>query len=106
MNTKFVFCHRLPSRTLRFKGRYFPVCARCTGIYLGALFTLLLRYFPILTPSKDLEKYLFFIPLILMIPTLVDGTTQLLRWRESNNFLRVVTGLLCGIGLGLILIYE
>ncbi len=106
MNIKYVFCHRLPSRTLRFKGRYFPVCARCTGIYLGTLLTLLLHYFFILTLSKDLDKYLFFIPLILMIPAVVDGTTQLLRWRESNNFLRVVTGLLCGIGFGLILIYE
>jgi len=104
MNTKFVFCHRLPSRTLRFKGRYFPVCSRCTGIYLGAMIVLLLHYFTIFTLDKDF-KYLFFLPLILMIPTIVDGTTQLLRWRESNNFIRVATGLFCGIGYGIILIY-
>lgn len=104
MNTKFVFCHRLPSRTLRLKGRYFPVCARCTGIYIGALFTLLSHYFAILTVMTD-YKYLFFISLILMMPTVVDGTTQLLRWRESNNFIRVVTGLFCGIGYGIALIY-
>ena len=105
MSTKFVFCHRLPRRTLRFKGRYFPVCARCTGIYLGALFTLLLYYFSILTLSTNLGIYIFFIPLILMVPTAVDGITQLLRWRESNNFIRVVTGLLCGIGYGIVLLY-
>lgn len=103
MNTKFVFCHRRPDRTLKLKGRYFPVCARCTGIYLGALCTLLSSYFikdSILTDYK----YLFFISLILMIPTTVDGITQLLKWRESNNFIRVTTGLFCGIGFGLILI--
>lgn len=107
MNTKFVFCHRIPNRTLRFRGRYFPVCARCTGIYLGALFTILPHYFikdshfSILTDYK----YLVLISFILMVPTLIDGTTQLLRWRKSNNFIRVVTGLSCGIGYGLILIY-
>lgn len=105
-NIKFVFCHRRPDRTLKFKGKYFPVCARCTGIYVGALFILLLHYFNLsvgLTYVKG--KDLLFLLIILMLPTVIDGTTQLLKWRESRNWIRVMTGLFFGIGYGLVLIY-
>lgn len=98
---KLVFCHRRPDRTLSFKGRYFPVCARCTGIYIGILLILLLNYFIDLNYGTDL----FFLPLVLMVPMAIDGATQLLKWRESRNWIRVMTGLLFGIGYGLILIY-
>ena len=30
-------CHRAPPRTLRIMGHGLPVCARCTGLYLGLL---------------------------------------------------------------------
>lgn len=40
---------------------------------------------------------------LLLIPTGVDGTTQLLELRKSNNKLRLITGLLGGIGLMIIL---
>lgn len=100
MNTKLVFCHRRPDRTLRFKGRYFPVCARCTGIYAGFLIIFLSHYF-----INFYRSDLLFISFILMLPTAIDGTTQLLKWRESRNWIRLVTGLPCGIGYGLLLIY-
>jgi uncharacterized membrane protein len=31
-----VICHQLPARSFQLWGAVFPVCARCTGIYLGA----------------------------------------------------------------------
>ncbi len=37
--------------------------------------------------------------IFLLIPTLIDGLTQLLGYRESNNILRLITGLSGGIGL-------
>jgi len=95
------FCHRRPDRTLTFQGVYFPVCARCTGIYIGALSIFLLDHFVNLAYSANL----LLMSMILMIPTAVDGTTQLLKWRESRNWIRITTGLLCGIGYGIILIY-
>lgn len=100
-NIKFIFCHRRPDRTFKFKGKYFPVCARCTGIYTGTLFIFILHYFIKLVYSLDL----LFLSIILMLPTAIDGMTQLLKWRESNNLLRLVTGLLFGIGYGFILVY-
>lgn len=42
------------------------------------------------------------IGLVLFLPTALDGFTQLFGMRESNNRLRVVTGILLGIGAVLI----
>ena len=39
------------------------------------------------------------IGILLLIPTGIDGTTQLFELRMSNNVLRFITGLLGGIGL-------
>lgn len=86
---RLVTCHRRPDRSFFFRGRQFPVCARCTGILLGYLsFPLFL--FGVLNLS-------LLVTLLLLIPTLVDGFTQALGWRESNNWLRFATGLLVGI---------
>ena len=32
-----VICHQLPDRSFFLYGRQLPVCARCTGLYLGGL---------------------------------------------------------------------
>ncbi|MNU00078.1 hypothetical protein D3C72_2431140 [compost metagenome] len=32
---------------------------------------------------------------------LIDGYTQKWGWRKSNNFIRIVTGLLSGIGVSI-----
>jgi uncharacterized membrane protein len=38
----------------------------------------------------------------MIIPTFIDGTTQLFGFRESNNLLRFSTGLIGGIGLAIL----
>jgi uncharacterized membrane protein len=38
----------------------------------------------------------------MIIPTIIDGTTQLSGFRESNNTLRFCTGLIGGIGLAIL----
>lgn len=89
-----LFCHRLPERTFKIKGYYFPVCARCTGIYISMLIFLIL--------SRNIQLNTIFSALIgitLIVPMGIDGTTQLLGLRISNNKLRLITGLLGGVGL-------
>lgn len=42
------------------------------------------------------------IAITLIIPTFLDGITQFLGYRESNNPLRFTTGVLAGIGIGIL----
>jgi uncharacterized membrane protein len=39
----------------------------------------------------------------MMIPTGLDGFTQLIGSKESNNTLRLLTGLIGGIGIAIII---
>lgn len=89
-NLHITFCHRKPERSFFWKGKQFPVCARCTGIHLGYL-TFPLFLFNIFTLN-------IWWTLALMLPTYIDGLTQAFFKRESTNILRVSTGLMAGIG--------
>jgi len=42
------------------------------------------------------------IALSLVVPLLLDGITQYVSLRESNNLLRLLTGFLAGIGISII----
>jgi uncharacterized membrane protein len=99
MNPLNLICHRKKERTLKIKGHYFPVCARCTGFYISIIiYTVLAMYLPF--------KYTIItsvIAILLLIPCAIDGITQLFEFRESNNLSRLLTGLCGGIGLMILL---
>ena len=95
MNISNLICHRMPERSFFIKGHQFPVCARCTGGYLG-IFLMNLIYFLIIMPYNYQMILLSF---VLIIPSGIDGGTQFLGLRESNNVLRLITGLLLGFGI-------
>ena len=81
-------CHQDASRSFFIRGHQFPVCARCTGILLGNIIGII---FSILFSPFWWSCFFFF-------PVAVDGITQYLGWRTSNNFLRFTTGLVAGFG--------
>lgn len=83
------FCHQMPERSFFFRGRQFPICARCTGILIGYIIGIIY----ILT-FKELH---IFLELLLMIPLLIDGTGQYLGYFRSTNVRRLLTGILAGI---------
>lgn len=89
-STLFKACHRLPERSFHFKGKQFPVCARCTGLHFGYL-SLPLFLIGFLSIN-------FWISIMMMVPTYLDGFTQAYCNRQSNNYLRLVTGIVAGIG--------
>jgi len=88
---EFVTCHRLPKRSFFYNGKQFPICARCTGIYIGYIsifiFAIFRTYIPVLWS------------LILIIPAILDGITQAYCNRESINLLRLTTGVMFGVGI-------
>jgi len=88
---QLTFCHRKPERSFFWKGKQFPVCARCTGIHIGYL-TFPLFMFQVFTLN-------IWCTVALILPTCIDGWTQAFFNRESNNFLRVTTGLIAGVGM-------
>lgn len=98
--TKFI-CHKRPERTFKYKNHYFPVCARCTGFYLGILFSFIIL---LLFIHSIKEINLVFYGLILLVPMIIDGITQFLKFRISNNPLRFITGLIGGFGIGILII--
>lgn len=83
-------CHQMPERSFFYKGYQFPVCARCTGLIIGYLLGVLIYFLKVLNWK---------IAIILCIPLVLDGGSQYLNWRISNQVLRLITGILCGIGI-------
>lgn len=82
-------CHKMPSRSFFYKGKQFPICARCTGIFVGYIIGIItwIFYFPNIVITG-----LFFIPAGL------DGGIQYFTKYESTNMRRLISGILFGIG--------
>ena len=81
-------CHQIDERSFHFGIRKFPICARCTGIYVGLFIGMITTWFFVL-PTL--------ISLFLMLLMVVDGYTQLKTRYESTNAKRFITGLLFGL---------
>jgi uncharacterized membrane protein len=81
-------CHRLPDRSFFLRGRQFHVCARCTGLISGMFFSSFLSM-----TNWDASRFFF----LFLVLTVIDGNTQLIGWRKSNNILRFITGFGLGI---------
>ncbi len=90
-------CHQISSRSFFWKGRQFHICARCTGIFVGVLFS----------PSMLIFwKYSIYIFPLSFIVLGIDGVTQLLKFRESNNRLRFITGFFFGYSFLSFIVYT
>ncbi|HEV7767079.1 MAG TPA: DUF2085 domain-containing protein [Thermoanaerobaculia bacterium] len=92
-----MMCHGRIERSFTLFDVPMPICARCTGIYLGMLSALLaFKLIPLLR-----ERVMRVIALVAILPLGIDGVTQLLGFRESVNVLRVTTGVIAGLAFGL-----
>ena len=82
----------MPQRSFFVYAYQFPLCARCTGIFVGkiiAIFLLVAGCRPFTWTA-----------ILCMLPMVADGGIQLLCERyESTNGRRLITGILFGIAL-------
>lgn len=103
----YAICHRLPERSFFLNGRQLPLCARCTGTFLGAVIGLVAmlllgrRRASRLPPISILIVLVFFIGFwafdgLNSYMTFFPGAPNLY---EPQNWLRLTTGMLNGLAL-------
>jgi uncharacterized membrane protein len=105
----YAVCHRIASHSFFLDERQFPLCARCTGMYLGALLGLVYSFrrgrlagFPPLRLGVVLG--------IFALGFGVDGVNSYINLLRdtpflyaSMNWLRLLTGTMFGMGVGVYL---
>lgn len=111
-----IFCHQLFERSMCMSSDFeigncdissrfvhqFPVCSRDMSFYLAMLFGGIAY---VLLGKRDEKEIPSLVILMLSaIPLAIDGTTQLFGFRESTNFLRIVTGGIAGFAIPFFLI--
>jgi uncharacterized membrane protein len=89
-------CHQYPTRSFWALDRPFALCSRCVGGYLGVGIGLM-----VIPLYRQYYKRLLW-GLLMILPTVIDGVVQLNSQYESTNILRILTGIIGGIGLFLI----
>lgn len=86
-------CHQMPERSFFIKGWQMPVCARCTGVYIGKL-------------CADIAalrgKKMPGIAVLGCVCILVDWGLQHKKILPSTNSRRLCTGILGGFGVRMI----
>ena len=102
-----IICHRIPKRCYKIDDKVIPLCSRCFGFYIFTTIGILSSYlFNIAVLFRKTTMLILII--ISPLPLIIDGTTQLFKYRESNNHLRFTTGsiagFVCGLGAHFIII--
>lgn len=97
LNSYHGLCDQIPSHSYYLFGHQVCLCERCLAIYTTFLLGgLAMAVIPRLRKNtRPLDWRLW---LLLIVPMALDGGTQLFGWRESDVFLRTLTGFLFGLG--------
>lgn len=104
-------CHRLTARSFTVAGRQLPLCARCTGIYLGVFLSFAVLLLAGRSRWGELPRTPILLTLLAFIGIMgVDGVNSYTHFfpdfphvYEPRNWLRLVTGMGAGLAMGLIL---
>lgn len=106
----YAVCHRIEARSFHLGDRALPLCARCSGMYLGALLGLLYQL-PLRRRSGLPNRKVSFVLLVFLVAFAVDGINsyvhffpQLPSLYNPSNPLRLLTGSMLGIGLAAVLL--
>ena len=102
----YAVCHRIDVRSFHLGERQLPMCARCTGMYLGAVLGLVYQSF-LGRRRGGLPSWKIILPLGVFAALFAfDGFNSFIsllpmlpRFYDPNNTLRLLTG----IGMGLVI---
>ncbi len=106
----YAVCHRITERSLVINGRQFPLCARCSGMYLGVVVVFLTLWLGGRLRQAALPPFPVLLTLLAFVAVMgVDGVNSYLHFfpnaphlYEPRNWLRLFTGLGTGLTMGLI----
>lgn len=90
-------CHQRADRSFFISGYQFPICARCTGVWIGYAAALIFN---------GIYRIPLWLCISFMLIMFADWFLQYKNIFQSTNFRRLITGLLGGYGwLNLIIIF-
>jgi uncharacterized membrane protein len=110
----YAVCHRIDERSLHVFGQQFALCARCSGMYLGAMLGLIFQAFTARRRGAWPTRPVIVVLALFFVAFAVDGSNSYLYLLKEmtpgalakfpnlyipNNALRLLTG--TGMGLGL-----
>ena len=103
-------CHRIDVRSFHIGDRQVPLCARCSGMYLGALVSMV--YLGRFGRKGGLPPLrLAWVLALFVLAFAVDGSNSYLHFfpgapglYEPENWLRLLTGTGLGLGLGAVVL--
>ncbi len=102
-------CHRLPSHSFQIFGRSMPLCARCSGIYLGIIMTLLVIVLGGRVRYAQYPPRRILLVLLLMVGAMAADGINSFAWDfgiptpyTPHNTLRLITGFAAGISIAVV----
>jgi len=87
-------CHQIPERSYFIDGHKLAVCSRCTGIYAGFAFTLLL--YPLVRSLRNTSTPPRSLLFLAALPLAIDFSLTFFGIWENTHTSRLLTGLLLG----------
>lgn len=105
-------CHRIPDHSIFLGGRQLPLCARCTGTYLGALVGFTTMWALRRQRAAEMPPASILILAVGFIVIMgVDGVNSYLSFFPNaphlytpHNWLRLITGALNGLAMSIIIL--
>ncbi len=105
-------CHRITERSFTIYGRQFPLCARCTGMYLGVFLVFMTLLLAGRARWSELPRLPILLTLLGFIGIMgIDGVNSYTHFfpefphvYEPRNWLRLLTGMGAGLAMGLFIL--